>query len=279
MSQDQTHQIPNHIGLKELLGFAYGEVSDQAEVRSIEQAVSIHDELATILEGLYDQRLAHGFPNSQIHLEWLQKQAAELKPSVMEAVRAQEDALVIPFFQRVPKWAIPAAAVILILITFGLLVKGGEKISSEQLYTQYAVLDQRDLLHLPEQILKGRTAELLSWEDSLRSFVETEEYPRAFEFLTAKEAEGVDSRIILRFGAFLHREAGNKDRALNSFRQMAEDPGTPYLWEPWINLGLTYLRFGERDKAKEAFQEALASPNPPSGKELEDIKQILKQLD
>lgn len=85
--------------------------------------------------------------------------------------------------------------------------------------------------------------------------LEDQEYARASELLTAIDKAHPGSPYGLFHQAYVHRQSGNDQEAVRLYAEASEKaPGVPFIWN---NLGAMLAENGERDKAVEAFTNAV----------------------
>ncbi len=85
--------------------------------------------------------------------------------------------------------------------------------------------------------------------------LEDQEYARASELLTAIDKVHPGSPYGLFHQAYVHRQSGNDNEAVRLYAEAAEKaPGVPFIWN---NLGAMLAENGEREKAVQAFMNAV----------------------
>ena len=85
--------------------------------------------------------------------------------------------------------------------------------------------------------------------------LEDQEYARASELLTAIDKAHPGSPYGLFHQAYVHRQSGNDPEAVRLYAEAAQKaPGVPFIWN---NLGAMLAENGERDKAVQAFTNAV----------------------
>lgn len=95
--------------------------------------------------------------------------------------------------------------------------------------------------------------------DAMTEALEDHEYSRAQQELEEIEKHHAGSAYSLFHQAYVHRQAGNDQEAVNMYAQAAQKaPGVPFIWD---NLGTMLAENGNREGAVQAFIRALqASP-------------------
>ena len=85
--------------------------------------------------------------------------------------------------------------------------------------------------------------------------LEDQEYARASELITAIDQAHPGSPYGLFHQAYVHRQSGNDPEAVRLYDEASQKaPGVPFIWN---NLGAMLAENGERDKAVQAFTNAL----------------------
>ena len=85
--------------------------------------------------------------------------------------------------------------------------------------------------------------------------LEDQEYARASELITAIDQAHPGSPYGLFHQAYVHRQSGNDQEAVRLYAEASQKaPGVPFIWN---NLGAMLAENGERDKAVQAFTNAV----------------------
>lgn len=107
--------------------------------------------------------------------------------------------------------------------------------------------------------------------DGMTEALEDHEYGRASELLVEIEKTHAGSPYSLFHQAFVHRQSGNDQQAVELYAAAAEKaPGIPFIWD---NLGTMLAENGNREQAVHAFVRAVQA-NPNDQVALESLVQL-----